>query len=314
MVYIDIICGFLGSGKTTLIKRLLETDYLNQRIAIIENEYGKIGFDALELVSEEIAIKELSSGCVCCTLRGALRSGLRELISATNPDRIIIEPSGVADISDLMNACKNLADTEVCRVITVVNAKKVSRLLRACGELFKNQIKSSCCVYLNFAEEMSPQEIGVVHTQLLNLKQDLLIVDSPLEDLNCNTFPAMITPEKEIHSILRKHFLKKNYEGEEAAFSCYCFRFSTLFTFDQTQTLFASFFSADIGEIYRAKGLLELNDGKVVKCDYIFGDSFYQIIDRKYPDTNLLTVIGRNLDQKALFEHLNGLVGGVTLL
>lgn len=305
MVSIDIICGLLGSGKTTLIKRLLETQYLGERVAIVENEYGCIGFDAEELRSEGITIKKLSSGCVCCTLRGVLSTGVRELIATAKPDRIIIEPSGVADIQDLLAVCKSLTDVGVCRVITVVNAMKVARLLRACGELFKNQVKCSCCVYLNFTEEMNLQEICAVHTQLLDLKPDLLIVDTPLNELERDTFPAVITPEMAGGNVLRQHFLQRVGLKEGTNFSYCCFKFFAPFTTEAVQMLIDAFPRTEFGDIHRCKGLLELNDGQIMKLDYVFGDPFCKIKADYSGETNLLTVIGRNLNQSVLWAYMN---------
>ena len=146
MVKIDIISGFLGAGKTTLIKKLLQDAFKGQQVVLIENEFGEIGIDGGFLKDAGIEIKEMNSGCICCSLVGDFGTALKEVVEKYHPDRIVIEPSGVGKLSDVIHAVENLhleADGEVKlnSAVTVVDVLKCKMYLKNFGEFFKNQVK-----------------------------------------------------------------------------------------------------------------------------------------------------------------------------
>jgi G3E family GTPase len=144
MTKIDIYSGFLGAGKTTLIKKMIAEVFAGQKIVLIENEYGEVGIDGGFLKDSGIQITEMNSGCICCTLVGDFDKNLREVIDTYHPDRIIIEPSGVGKLSDVMTSVTNLEkdyDIELNALVTVVNALKAAKQMKAFGEFFNNQIE-----------------------------------------------------------------------------------------------------------------------------------------------------------------------------
>ena len=147
MTKIDIISGFLGAGKTTFIKKMLEEVFANEKVVLVENEYGEVGIDGGFLKDSGIEIKELNSGCICCSLVGDFTRSLAEVIDTYHPDRILIEPSGVGKLSDVLTSVKKIEDTHDAKVnalVTVANAVKATKQMRAFGEFFTNQVENCC--------------------------------------------------------------------------------------------------------------------------------------------------------------------------
>lgn len=144
MTKIDIISGFLGAGKTTLIKKLLSEAFKGQQVVLIENEFGEIGIDGGFLKEAGIQIREMNSGCICCSLVGDFGASLKEVIGTYHPDRIIIEPSGVGKLSDVIRAVEDVkedCDLELNSFTTVADVTKCKMYLRNFGEFFKNQLE-----------------------------------------------------------------------------------------------------------------------------------------------------------------------------
>lgn len=151
MTKIDIFSGFLGAGKTTLIKKLIKEAYAGEQVVLIENEFGEIGVDGGFLQDAGVEITEMNSGCICCTLVGDFAKALKEVESKYSPDRIIIEPSGVGKLSDVIRAVKsaNLKDTTLNAFCTVVDAKKCKLYLKNFGEFFVDQVENASCIVLS---------------------------------------------------------------------------------------------------------------------------------------------------------------------
>ena len=170
MVKIDIISGFLGAGKTTLIKKLLQDAFKGQQVVLIENEFGEIGIDGGFLKDAGIEIKEMNSGCICCSLVGDFGTALKEVVEKYHPDRIVIEPSGVGKLSDVIHAVENLhleADGEVKlnSAVTVVDVLKCKMYLKNFGEFFKNQVEAAGTIILSRTDtkKATPEKIEADH-------------------------------------------------------------------------------------------------------------------------------------------------------
>lgn len=159
MTKVDIFSGFLGAGKTTLIKKLIEEAYCGEQLVLIENEFGEIGIDSGFLKDSGVKINEMNSGCICCSLVGDFGKALEKVIDDFAPDRILIEPSGVGKLSDVISAVENLHndDIELNVFATVVDAKKVSMYMKNFGEFFNNQIEYANSIILSHTSEL-PQE------------------------------------------------------------------------------------------------------------------------------------------------------------
>ncbi len=161
MTKIDIFSGFLGAGKTTLIKKLISEAYTGEKLVLIENEFGEIGVDAGFLTDAGINITEMNSGCICCSLVGDFSEALKKVISEYSPDRILIEPSGVGKLSDVMAAVKSsCSGAELSAAVTVVDAKKCKMYMKNFGEFFNNQVENATTVILSHTKGLSQDKLN----------------------------------------------------------------------------------------------------------------------------------------------------------
>ena len=187
MTKIDIISGFLGAGKTTLIKKLLDEAFEGEKIVLIENEFGEVGIDGGFLKDAGIEITEMNSGCICCTLVGDFNKSLREVMERFSPDRIIIEPSGVGKLSDVMASVIDMEKSEPVKMnalVTVVNAKKAAKQMKAFGEFFNNQIEHATCVILSRSQEATNEQVEFCTDQIKSLNPNATVITTPWDDIN----------------------------------------------------------------------------------------------------------------------------------
>ena len=182
MTKIDIISGFLGAGKTTFIKKMLEEALKGQQVVLIENEFGEVGIDGGFLKDSGIQITEMNSGCICCSLVGDFGKNLNEVITKYHPDRILIEPSGVGKLSDVMKSVIDIEkeqDVKLNALVTVVNSLKASKQMKAFGEFFNNQIEFATTVILSRTQNAKPEQLEfcVKQIQELNPKAAVITTD-----------------------------------------------------------------------------------------------------------------------------------------
>ena len=188
MTKIDIISGFLGAGKTTLIKKLLSEALKGQQVVLIENEFGEIGIDGGFLKESGIEIREMNSGCICCSLVGDFGTSLKEVITTYHPDRIVIEPSGVGKLSDVIKAVKNVdVDCEISlnSYTTVVDVNKCKMYMRNFGEFFENQLEYARTIILSRTDTPKATEEKVERTveMIRKVNKDAVIITTPIEEL-----------------------------------------------------------------------------------------------------------------------------------
>ena len=186
MTKIDIISGFLGAGKTTLIKKLLKEVLADCKVVLIENEFGEIGIDGGFLNESGIEIKEMNSGCICCSLVGDFGTSLREVIKNYAPERILIEPSGVGKLSDVINACENVAadnQVEVNSAVAVVDASKCKLYIKNFGEFFCNQIAYAGTVILSRTANMSQDKLALCVDMIREYNKEATIITTPWDEL-----------------------------------------------------------------------------------------------------------------------------------
>ncbi len=186
MTKIDIFSGFLGAGKTTLIKKLITEAYQGEKLVLIENEFGEIGIDGGFLSEAGIQINEMNSGCICCSLVGDFAEALKKVIDEYHPDRILIEPSGVGKLSDVVSAVKN-ADThgtDLNGATTVVDANKCKMHMKNFGEFFNNQIENAACIILSHTDGISDVKISECVALIREHNHDAVIVSTPWDQLS----------------------------------------------------------------------------------------------------------------------------------
>lgn len=184
MTKIDIISGFLGAGKTTLIQKLIKEVYAGKKVVLVENEFGEIGIDGGFLKDAGIVVNEINSGCICCTLQGDFRNALQEVVKKYNPDHIIIEPSGVGKLSDILAVVKDVEGLELNSYSTVVDAKRCEIYHKNFKEFFDDQISTAACVILSRTqlvdEETLQKDIAIIR----ELNHDARIITTTWDDLS----------------------------------------------------------------------------------------------------------------------------------
>lgn len=186
MTKIDIISGFLGAGKTTFIKKMLDEVFAGEKIVLIENEFGEIGIDGGFLKDAGIEITEMNSGCICCSLVGDFGKNLHEVIHKFHPDRILIEPSGVGKLSDVMKSVIDVEkeeDVKLNGLVTVVNALKASKQMKAFGEFFNNQIEYATTVVLSRTQNATPEQLELCVKQIQALNHQAAVITTPWEEI-----------------------------------------------------------------------------------------------------------------------------------
>ena len=187
MTKVDIISGFLGAGKTTLIAKLLKEAFPGEQVVLIENEFGEIGIDGGFLKESGVEIREMNSGCICCSLVGDFGTSLKEVVKKYHPDRIIIEPSGVGKLSDVIKAVKDLHIENEIRLnsaSTVADASKVKVYMKNFGEFFNNQIEHAGTIILSRTQNVSEAKLKTDIELIRSLNKDAHIITTPWDDIN----------------------------------------------------------------------------------------------------------------------------------
>lgn len=210
MTKIDIVSGFLGAGKTTLIKKLLKEALGGEQVVLIENEFGEIGIDGGFLKDSGIEITEMNSGCICCSLVGDFGTALKEVLDKYHPDRILIEPSGVGKLSDVMRAVEGATASEGVHLnsaVAVVDAKKCKTYLKNFGEFFANQIEHAGTIILSRTGEMSDEKINAAVALIREHNAKAAIITTPWDKLEGVKILEAIEDAKDLEAELMKEVL-----------------------------------------------------------------------------------------------------------
>ncbi len=217
MTKIDVVSGFLGAGKTTLIKKLLADALNGSKTVLIENEFGEIGIDGGFLQESGIEIKEMNSGCICCSLVGDFGTSLKEVISTYAPERILIEPSGVGKLSDVLKAIEKTAgalDVEINSAVAVVDATKAKMYIKNFGEFFINQIAYAGTIILSRTDKASAEKIAEAVALIREHNTQATIITTPIEELDGKDILATIEGADKIDDLLAEMMEKAKAEPE----------------------------------------------------------------------------------------------------
>ncbi len=223
MTKIDIISGFLGAGKTTFIKKMLEDVFQGEKIVLIENEFGEIGIDGGFLKDSGIEISELNSGCICCSLVGDFGKNLREVMERFHPDRILIEPSGVGKLSDVMKSVQEVERENEVKLngrITVVNTAKATKQMKAFGEFFNNQIEYATVVVLSRTQNVKPEQTELVVKAIREKNPDAAVITTPWDDIDGKQIYKVIEQQKSLEEELMEEH-KNHREVHEHGEHCH---------------------------------------------------------------------------------------------
>lgn len=329
MTKIDIISGFLGAGKTTLIKKLIEEAFQGQKLVLIENEFGEIGIDGGFLKDAGIQITEMNSGCICCSLVGDFTAALEQVIETYHPDRIMIEPSGVGKLSDVVGAVLRVGDKEditINSMVTVADATKCKMYMKNFGEFYNDQIETASTIILSRTQTMKQDRLekAVSLIQEKN-KKGAQIITTPWDQLTGTQILQVIEKSSNLEQELLKeleehrheehHHEHHDHHDHEEECSCGCHHHhhaDEVFTSwgKETPAKYSKEELADIlhklseeteyGMILRAKGMLSTQDGEWMYFDLVPGE--YEIRTGSPDYTGRICVIGSQLQEEKLME------------
>ncbi len=220
MAKIDIISGFLGAGKTTLIKKLIAEAFSGEKLVLIENEFGEIGIDGGFLKEAGIQITEMNSGCICCSLVGDFGQALKEVLEKYTPDRVIIEPSGVGKLSDVVKAVQDIGDEVVINsTAVVVDAKKCKMYMKNYGEFYNNQVEHAGTIILSRTQDVSEEKLESCLKLIREKNTEASIITTPWDDINgTNILEAMEKVNSLEEELLKEHdhhHEHHHHDGEE---------------------------------------------------------------------------------------------------
>ena len=337
MVKIDIISGFLGAGKTTLIKKLLKDGFQGEQVVLIENEFGEIGIDGGFLKEAGIQIREMNSGCICCSLVGDFGTSLKEVVTKYDPDRILIEPSGVGKLSDVIKAVQGVqdeVDIKLNSYTTVVDAKKCKMYMKNFGEFFDNQIQYAGAIIMSRTDIASEKKVQESLELLRSLNKDAAIITTPIENLDGKKLvevmehpvsleQEMIEEEHEHHHHHdgecgcghdhEEHEHHHHHDGEcgcghdhhhhhaDEVFTSWGRETIKKYTREGLEKILEALSESDkYGIILRAKGMLPAEDGTWIYFDMVPEETEIRSGAPEY--TGRLCVIGSKLNEDKLAE------------
>ena len=212
MIKVDVISGFLGAGKTTVIKKLFETGFKDEKVVLIENEFGEIGIDGSFLKNAGFEIKEINAGCICCSLVGDFAASMKEVIEKFNPTRIIVEPSGVGKLSDIINAITTVdADLKLNILATVVDGSKAKLYLKNFGEFFINQVDSADSIIISKTDKIDEEKLEEVVEMIKEKNPSANIITTSISELSSNKLLSIL--EEKVS--LKDELIKKAQEELE---------------------------------------------------------------------------------------------------
>lgn len=333
MTKTDIFSGFLGAGKTTLIRKLISESYKDQKLVLIENEFGEIAIDGGFLKDAGIEITEMNSGCICCTLVGDFRKALEKVIEDYAPDRIIIEPSGVGKLSDVAKAVSEVEGIEIGAKVTVVDAQKAKMYMRNFGEFFDDQVENADVIVLSRTGDASETKLKAALDMLRTLNEHCTIITTPWNMITGNQITDAMNGISLRHGIEEleheenehrengheedehEHHHHEHGEGctcgccdhehghhhADEIFSSWGFETARKFTEEEISEALDQFEDFEkYGTILRAKGFVDGADGNWIYFDYVPDE---KNIRTGNPDvTGRICVIGSKINEEALKE------------
>lgn len=322
MTKVDIISGFLGAGKTTFIKLLIENVFAGEKLVLIENEFGEIGIDGGFLKDAGIEITEMNSGCICCTLVGDFSKALRKVIEEYHPDRVLIEPSGVGKLSDVSKAIEHVkkeADIEIEGRITIVDGKKAKMYLKNFGEFFKNQVAYANTIVVSRTQMMEDHSIEECVKMLRKENKEASIISTSWDKLSKEAIEHALSPDTQLEGIFEEekcpvcshehhhegacgcgheHHHHHHHHADEI-FTSWGQETAHKYTEGELDFLLKALSETEgYGTILRAKGIVEMENGAWKQFDLVPQE--YEVRESAADYTGRLCVIGTDLKEDEL--------------
>jgi G3E family GTPase len=331
-IKLDIISGFLGAGKTTLINKLLREAWQGEKTAVLENEFGEIGVDGDLLRGHDLTVREITNGCICCTLKGDFVEGIKELARDYRPDRIVIEPTGIGKLGDILEACRLAAEeapVSAHTIMTVAQAPLVSAFLEVSGEFYREQITNAPVIVLSAVQNLGGDDPPLAGTlrQIRELNPGAVVFAEPWDALD--SLKLLTVAEEMTENILRpedahsreaeheaghsrehghehehghdKHEHEHDHSLENAGFDSCSFILKESWTQEGADDLIARIKGGNFGEIFRAKGFFPVS-GQFQKLDYVYGR--VSLIPADYSGEGKFVIIGRELKKEELTRYM----------
>ena len=295
-IRVDVISGFLGAGKTTMIKKLLDEDALGEGIAIIENEFGDINIDEDRLKKSGVEIRSISSGCICCTLSGDFQMALEKLIREYNPKRIIIEPTGVGRLSDIIsivNMIKRSENVELNMTMTIVDTVEFEDYIEVFGGFFTDQIQHANIIALSKSQLVDKVSVNKVIDSIRKINPKANIIATPWDELEAKYII-------DIPNLNDDHNHQHNHEENSGSESFEFCSFETMKTYskENLESILSSLKNPIYGKVLRAKGSLLNADRKWIDFDFVPNGS--NVIEGKVKTIGQVTVIGKKLNKETI--------------
>lgn len=302
---IGVISGFLGAGKTTLIRKLLRETLSSEKVVLIENEFGEIGIDGTILKQAGIQVREINSGCICCTLAGDFHSALKDVMRKYRPDRILIEPSGVGKLSDILSVCRKIALRESGRVtmsVTIVDARKYSMYSKNFAEFFFDQIDNAGTILLSRTQNIGTEALSKTVRDIRQRNEKAAVITTPWDLLSGDQLLA--TAEQENRMLLSKEEFEQaeeehhHHHDADQVFQVWSLETPRIFSRDELREMLKNL--PNYGEVLRAKGILPVGDKAWAQFDYVPEEIN---LEEAQPDfTGRICVIGKDLNRAGLAE------------
>ena len=318
MVKVDIISGFLGAGKTTLIKKIFESVLKNEKVVLIENEFGEIGIDGSFLKESGIQIKEINAGCICCSLVGDFETSMKEVLTTYNPERIIIEPSGVGKLSDIVNAVNKLKEQLQINILaTVVDGVKTKMYLKNFGEFFNNQVEAANTIVVSKTDKINNDKLVEVVNLIKEKNDHATIITTPINELDSEQLMKVLESKTSLkdelieqvkeehhhdHCCCGEHHHEHHHHHAEEVFSSFGVETAKAVSYEQLNE-FLNILATDdnLGIIIRSKGILKATDNeKWYYYDFVSGD--FEIRTGNPDYTGRIVVIGSKMNQRRIEE------------
>ena len=330
MTKVDIISGFLGAGKTTFIKKLIDQVFTGEKLVLIENEFGEIGIDGGFLKDAGIEITEMNSGCICCTLVGDFSKALQKVLAEYQPDRVIIEPSGVGKLSDIVRAIEDVkkdAEIEIDGRITVVDGKKAKLYLKNFGEFFEDQVKHASTIVVSRTQMMTDEKVEECIHMLRDENADAAIISTPWEQLSKDAIWHALEHGAEIEGLLEEehdhhhdheeccehdhhhhdheecceHDHHHHHHHADEVFTSWGKEPAQKYTVEELDFLVKALSETDsYGTILRSKGIVPMTDGTWKQFDLVPEE--YEVRDGQADYTGRVCVIGTDLKEDELLK------------
>lgn len=326
MTKVDIISGFLGAGKTTFIKELISKVYEEEKIVLIENEFGEIGIDSRFMQDCGIEVTEMNSGCICCTLVGDFARSLKQVTDTYHPDKIIIEPSGVGKLSDVAKAVADMAEeaqVEIGNLITVVDGKKVKMYMKNFGEFYNNQIEHADTIVVSRTQFMDEKKLKECVELIREKNSEAAVITTSWEELSGDMIEAALKKSRDLKKeLVEEHEHHHHHEHDE---ECHCHehhhhhhehhhadevftswgietvrRFSRAELEDALKLLSMTH---DLGTVLRSKGIVQCDNGSWMEFDMVPEETEIRECGADY--IGRVCVIGTELEE----EELNKIFG-----